>query len=75
MRCAICKNGETAAGFTNITLERKGATILIRNVPAQVCDNCGEAYTDSTVSDRLLAIAEEAAQGGIEVEIRHYKAA
>jgi hypothetical protein len=40
-----------------------------------VCGNCGEAYVDGEITDRLLKTAEDAARSGIQVEIRQYKAA
>jgi len=42
MKCVICKHGETVDGFTSIILEKNGATIVFQQVPALVCDNCGE---------------------------------
>ena len=44
MNCVICKHGETRPGKTTVTLERKATTVVIKNVPAQVCSNCGEEY-------------------------------
>jgi YgiT-type zinc finger domain-containing protein len=44
MKCVVCKLGESREGHTTVTLERDGAAHVVRKVPAQVCDNCGEAY-------------------------------
>ena len=46
MKCVVCKKGETKAGTTTMTLERDGATLVFKSVPARVCANCGEAYVD-----------------------------
>ena len=43
MNCVICKNGTTAEGFVTVTLQRN-SSIIIKNVPAEICDNCGEFY-------------------------------
>ena len=43
MKCVVCKLGETRPGQTTVTLERQGAALVVRSVPAQVCENCGEA--------------------------------
>ena len=48
--CAICKQGEVVAGTTTVTLERGGTTVVIKAVPAGVCDNCGEEYVDETTT-------------------------
>ena len=44
MKCVICKTGETAPGKVTVTLQRDEATVLIKDVLAEVCDNCGEYY-------------------------------
>jgi YgiT-type zinc finger domain-containing protein len=75
MKCVVCKKGETKAGTTTMTLERDGATLVFKEVPARVCGNCGEAYVDEEITARLLQTAEEAARSGIQVEIRQYNAA
>ncbi len=54
MRCVICKNGEARPGTATVTLERDGSTLVVRSVPALVCDNCGEEYVDQEVVKRLL---------------------
>jgi len=75
MKCIICKYGETQEGRTSVTLERAGTTLVIKNVPAQVCRNCGEEYVNEATTSQLLKTAEEAAGAGVELEIREYKAA
>ena len=75
MTCVICKHGETQPGTTRVAVERGPTDLVVRPVPAQVCNNCGEAYLDADAVDRLqqmLAVAEE---GGAQVEVREYVAA
>ena len=72
MKCVICKIGETEPGKTTVTLERDNLTIVIKEVPAQVCMNCGEDYVDDTVAGELLAIAEQIAKTGSQVDIMRY---
>ena len=75
MKCVICKNGETKEGFATITLEKKGSTIVFKEVPAQVCDNCGEKYIDGEITKDLLSIAREIIKKGVEIDIRKYEKA
>jgi YgiT-type zinc finger domain-containing protein len=75
MKCVICKNGETKPGTTTILLERANTTIVIKQVPAEVCQNCGEGYVDEETTDRLLQMAEDAIKSGVQVDIRQFKAA
>ncbi|MCC7352887.1 MAG: type II toxin-antitoxin system MqsA family antitoxin [Anaerolineae bacterium] len=72
MRCVICRQGETQPGTTTVTLECGDMTLVFKNVPAQVCDNCGEAYVDEQVSGQILSAAEEAARYGVQVDIREF---
>ena len=75
MKCVICKQGKTIAGKVTVTLEREGMTLVIKNVPAQVCGNCGEEYVDEQTTNRLLKTAKTAAKAGVQVEVREYVAA
>ena len=74
MKCTICKQAETVPGNTTVTLERGGLTLVIKNVPARVCSNCGEAYTDERTTADLLITAEQMAAAGALVDIRQYSA-
>jgi YgiT-type zinc finger domain-containing protein len=42
MRCVICKAGDTAPGTVTVTLQRGNTVVVIRDVPAAVCRNCGK---------------------------------
>jgi len=75
MKCVICKQGEMQPGTTTMTLERDATTIVFKNVPAEVCDTCGEAYLDAATTRQLLHIVEEAARLGVQVDVRSYVAA
>jgi len=72
MNCVICKSGNTQKGHITVTLERGGTTLVFKHVPAQVCENCGEAYVDEATTLSLLQTAEKAVQTGVQVEIREY---
>ncbi len=75
MKCVICKQGEAQPGVTTVTLERNGLTLVVKNVPAQVCTNCGEEYVDEETAENLLRTAEQVAQAGVLVDVRAYAAA
>ena len=75
MKCPICKHGETTAGTVSVTLERGGLTLVVKDVPAQVCDNCGEGYVDEQAAAQLLEQADAEARAGTEINVRHYQTA
>jgi len=62
-------------GMTTVTLEKDGSTIVFKEVPAQICDNCGEEYIDESTTKALLKKAREIAKNGVEVDIRKYEIA
>lgn len=74
MKCVICKHGTTQPGFVTVTLERNGCAIILRNVPAEVCDNCGEYYLSEAITDQVLSKADAAIKNGAEVEILRFAA-
>ena len=50
-----------------VTLERGITVVLIKNVPAEICKNCGEYYLDEKTTYNILAKAEVAAKNNAEV--------
>ncbi|MBI2894255.1 MAG: type II toxin-antitoxin system MqsA family antitoxin [Deltaproteobacteria bacterium] len=72
--CIICKNGEVVPGETTVTLQRRQTTIILKGVPADVCDNCGEFYLSESVARRVFEVADSAVRSGAEVEIVRFAA-
>ena len=72
MQCVICKHGETHSGFTTVALQRGEHTLIFKDVPAEICENCGEYYLSDEVAARLYKQAEQALKRGAEVEIGRY---
>lgn len=75
MKCPICRVGETRPGTATLVLERAALTMVVRHVPAEVCENCGEEYVDEAAAAAALAHAEAAARSGVTVEVREFVAA
>jgi YgiT-type zinc finger domain-containing protein len=74
MKCAICKNGETDPQKITVTLERNGTTLVIKDVPAEVCTNCGEEYVSAQTNKELLQRAESSIAKGAELELLKFAA-
>lgn len=74
MTCAICKHGETVPGTTTVVLQRGETTVVIKNVPADICDTCGEYYLSEENTRRVLALAEAAVAQCAEVEVLRFAA-
>jgi YgiT-type zinc finger domain-containing protein len=74
MKCAICRNGNTIAGTITVVLDNKETTLVFKDVPAQICDNCGEEYLSSETNKRLLRLSKEAVRRGVSLELLRYAA-
>lgn len=74
MKCVICKQGQTDKGFATVTLERGQTTVVIKDVPADVCENCGEYYLSEEVTEKVQNLAEQAFKNGVEIEVLRYAA-
>ena len=72
MTCFICKTGTPKEGTTTVPLERGETVVIIKDVPARVCENCGEYYISDQVSKRMYARAEEAVKRKVKLEVLHY---
>ena len=72
MKCAICRNGYTESGFTTVTLERNQTTLVFKQVPADICENCGEVYLSSQINRTLLKQAEQELKRGVFLEMLNY---
>jgi YgiT-type zinc finger domain-containing protein len=74
MKCVICKQGQTKNGVTNVILERGRTTVVVKDVPAEICENCGEYYLSAEVTDKIQKMAEQAVRQGAEIEVLRYAA-
>lgn len=57
MTCFMCK-GTMQEAFSNFTANMNGCIIVIKNVPSQVCSQCGEVTYSDTVVQQLEQIVQ-----------------
>ncbi len=74
MKCAICRNGHTIEGHITVVLERDQSTLVFKNVPAEICENCGEEYVSADINRSLLQKAQEAVDRGVDLELLRFAA-
>ena len=74
MKCTFCKQGTTKPGNVTVTLNRGNTVVVIKNVPAEVCENCNEYFLSEKITEQILSWAEDAVKKGAEVEILRYAA-
>ena len=66
--CPLC-GGRKKPGTTTYSVDLGTGVIVVRNVPATVCDQCGEEWIGSDIARKLEELTEEARQKGRQVEI------
>lgn len=74
MSCLMCRNGILEEGQTTVVLERGETTLVFKNVPARLCDNCGEAFVSAEVNADLLRQGNQALERGVTLELLQYAA-
>ncbi len=72
MKCVTCKNGTTIKGFVNVPIVREDKIIFYKNVPAQICNNCGEYFIETDVAKEIYDKANERMNQGVEMEVAQY---
>jgi YgiT-type zinc finger domain-containing protein len=72
MKCPICRHGETEKGFATVILERHTTTLIFKQVPASICNNCGEEFINETISSELFKVAKQAVKMGVQLDVRNY---
>ena len=70
-RCALC-GGEKLPGTTTFTVDLDFGVVVVRDVPAFVCTQCGDAWIDDPVAARLETITADARRRGIVVEVTRW---
>lgn len=74
MKCVICRHGETNPGDVHVSLQRGRTIVVVRDVPAEVCENCQEYFLAEEVTEHVLSQAEAAVARGTEIEVVGYAA-
>lgn len=74
MDCALCMHGAVnkIGAAATVTLVRGDMVIVVKNVPVDLCDNCGEEYVRPETAAELEALTDEAEQDGVEFMQRKY---
>ncbi|KAF0109110.1 MAG: hypothetical protein FD146_154 [Anaerolineaceae bacterium] len=72
--CPIC-GGTKRPGKTTFTVDLGFGVIVVRDVPALVCEQCEADWIDDRTASRLETLVNEARQQQRLVEVTAYQAA
>ena len=67
-RCPLC-GGSKEPGRATYTVDFGPSVVVIRNVPAAVCAQCGEEWIGNETAGRIEQLTQEARQRGEQVAI------
>lgn len=73
MTCFLCK-GQLEDRLTNFIADLGESIIIVRDVPSQVCSQCGEVSYSDEVARRLEEIVNEMRRQSMEIAVTRYSA-
>jgi YgiT-type zinc finger domain-containing protein len=65
MICLVCKHRKMERGRTILPIERETEILLITDIPAQICVNCGETYIEENTAMGVQKLATKQNSGEI----------
>ena len=74
MICIVCKSGRTNPGTVTDSFRKGETLVVVKDIPADVCTQCGEPYIDGEVARALERLVDDAVRKGTEVQILRYAA-
>lgn len=73
--CMYCKCNDLMPSLTTHVVNYKGCVIVIKNVPCEECEQCGEKYYSDDVAHQLEKLVNIAKQLMQEVSVIDYSKA
>ena len=71
MTCFMCK-GKIENKLTNFIADLGNTIIIVKDVPSQVCVQCGEVSYSDDVARKLEQIVKSLQSQSMEIAITHY---
>jgi len=70
-KCPVC-GGKCKSGKTTFTADFGSGVMVVRQVPATVCTQCGEDWIKDDIAERLEAMVGQARKSGRQVEVSDF---
>lgn len=67
-KCPIC-SGQVQPGTTTFSIDLQSGVVVVRNVPAHICQQCGEEWLDDEQSVKLEKIVARAREENFQLEM------
>ena len=73
--CMYCKCKTTIPSLTTHVVNYKNCIIIIKNVPCEECEQCGEKYYSDEVAEQVESLVKKAKQHMQDNAINEYSKA
>ena len=70
--CMFCKCNTVKQSTTTHVVNYKNCIIIVKNVPCEECEQCGEKYYTDEVAEKLEMIVNAAKQLAQEISVMDY---
>jgi YgiT-type zinc finger domain-containing protein len=71
--CIVCPEGRLEVSTFTKTMERDGTTLVVKEVPALVCDTCGDVGYTEAIGRRLDEMHKAARTAKVDMAIRSFE--
>ncbi|MCF8277083.1 MAG: YgiT-type zinc finger protein [Flavobacteriales bacterium] len=75
MICSTCQIGTCKEGTTEELFNKNGRLIILKDLPAMVCNNCGAKFYSEQTSQIILDNLKKAENSNAELEVISAKVA
>ena len=72
-RCPVCGGSLESGDATIPYVLRDNSVVVVKNVPAEICADCREAFTSGHVTDQLVAMVRQLKELHSEVSVISYR--
>ena len=70
--CMFCKCDTVTPSLTTHVVNYNGAIIVIKNIPCEECEQCGEKFYTDDVAENLEEMVDNAKQMMLEIAVWDY---
>jgi YgiT-type zinc finger domain-containing protein len=71
-KCFLCR-GEKQPGTTTFTVDLGFGVVVVRDAPALVCSQCGEAWIEDLVAEKLESVVADARRRKAVVQVMRWE--
>jgi len=72
--CPLC-GGDKKTGLTIYSINLGFGIVLVKDTPAEICNQCGEEWIEANTAKKLESIVENAKKSHCQLEVIQYQAA